>query len=276
MLRRLQDVRSKGLPFIVAHRGQDGDNTDEVLGFAYASFHHTRSAWRFTVEDSIYIDPNHVRKGALPPFQVFDIISVGRLVQKPAVSPQASERSFSPRSSPGARRWASGRCCRVSATPPTRVPSACTPPWDSRTLERSPLSVGSSTAGSTSSSCSAPSATPPQPPPSPLPRQLISSTRRTISAVAPAPRRADTQGGAGGRGSPSARPRRHRRARPPHRLRNVARRTAFAATLRRTTHLPVTVASSCGAPSVRGWGGRREKREERPHHIIAAPFPPLR
>ena len=67
MCRRYQDVCSKNLPFLVAYRPLQakGEKVDEILGFAYASFHHTRTAWRFTVEDSIYIDANHVRKGEL-------------------------------------------------------------------------------------------------------------------------------------------------------------------------------------------------------------------
>ena len=71
MLKRLQDVQSKNLPFLVATRKVDEsgssetNDSDAVIGYAYVNYHHTRSAWRFTVEDSIYIDPQFTRQGAL-------------------------------------------------------------------------------------------------------------------------------------------------------------------------------------------------------------------
>ena len=56
MERRFADVGRQGLPYLVAQR--DG----VVLGYAYASAYRTRSGYRFTIEDSIYID--HRRAGA--------------------------------------------------------------------------------------------------------------------------------------------------------------------------------------------------------------------
>ena len=51
MARRREDVLAKGLPWIVAERG------DEVLGYAYANHFRPRRAYRFCLEDSIYLAP---------------------------------------------------------------------------------------------------------------------------------------------------------------------------------------------------------------------------
>ncbi|MGO4815433.1 N-acetyltransferase family protein [Cupriavidus sp. 2MCAB6] len=47
---RHAEVKRQGLPYLVAERG------GEVLGYAYASAYRTRSAYRFAIEDSVYID----------------------------------------------------------------------------------------------------------------------------------------------------------------------------------------------------------------------------
>lgn len=49
MTRRRQDVLSKSLPWLVAERG------GVVLGYAYANHFRPRLAYRFCVEDSIYL-----------------------------------------------------------------------------------------------------------------------------------------------------------------------------------------------------------------------------
>ncbi|MGY4828307.1 N-acetyltransferase family protein [Sphaerotilaceae bacterium SBD11-9] len=49
MTRRRDDVLSKGLPWLVAER--DG----QVLGYAYANHFRPRKAYRFCLEDSIYL-----------------------------------------------------------------------------------------------------------------------------------------------------------------------------------------------------------------------------
>jgi len=49
MIRRWNDVVTRGLPYLVAVRG------DETVGYAYASPYRLRPAYRFTVEDSIYV-----------------------------------------------------------------------------------------------------------------------------------------------------------------------------------------------------------------------------
>ncbi|WP_349604430.1 N-acetyltransferase family protein [Cupriavidus sp. DF5525] len=57
MQRRFAEVQCKGLPYLVAER------EGEVLGYAYASSYRTRSAYRFAIEDSIYIDHRRVGEG---------------------------------------------------------------------------------------------------------------------------------------------------------------------------------------------------------------------
>lgn len=51
MARRQADVLGKGLPWLVAERGS------QVLGYAYANHFRPRPAYRFCLEDSIYLDP---------------------------------------------------------------------------------------------------------------------------------------------------------------------------------------------------------------------------
>jgi len=59
MQRRMQEVASRGLPWLVATRAEGGP----VMGFAYANWFRPREAFRFTVEDSIYIAPEAQRQG---------------------------------------------------------------------------------------------------------------------------------------------------------------------------------------------------------------------
>jgi L-amino acid N-acyltransferase YncA len=53
--RRYESVRECGLPYLVAEGDRDSGGRG-VLGYAYATLYRTRSAYRFTLEDSIYID----------------------------------------------------------------------------------------------------------------------------------------------------------------------------------------------------------------------------
>jgi L-amino acid N-acyltransferase YncA len=57
MLRRFDAITAAGYPYFVATEG------DRVLGYAYASAFRTRPAYRYTVEDSVYIDPAAVGRG---------------------------------------------------------------------------------------------------------------------------------------------------------------------------------------------------------------------
>lgn len=58
MMRRWQVIASAGLPYVVTV-----DAAGEIAGYAYAGAYRPRSAYRFTVEDSIYLDPRFVGKG---------------------------------------------------------------------------------------------------------------------------------------------------------------------------------------------------------------------
>jgi phosphinothricin acetyltransferase len=58
MTRRRDDVLSKGLPWLVAERG------GEVLGYAYANHFRPRRAYRFCLEDSIYLSDAARGQGA--------------------------------------------------------------------------------------------------------------------------------------------------------------------------------------------------------------------
>jgi phosphinothricin acetyltransferase len=57
MAARRRDVLAKGLPYVAAVL--DGD----VVGYAYASTYRARSAYRFTLEDSVYIDRTAIGRG---------------------------------------------------------------------------------------------------------------------------------------------------------------------------------------------------------------------
>jgi L-amino acid N-acyltransferase YncA len=58
MGRRLERVRALGLPWLVAEAEHGG-----VGAFCYAGPHKERAAYRFTVEDSVYVHPRHLRRG---------------------------------------------------------------------------------------------------------------------------------------------------------------------------------------------------------------------
>jgi L-amino acid N-acyltransferase YncA len=55
--RRRRDVIARGLPHLVAER------SGRVLGYSYAGRYHTRSGYRFTLEDTIYVDAAEVGRG---------------------------------------------------------------------------------------------------------------------------------------------------------------------------------------------------------------------
>jgi phosphinothricin acetyltransferase len=58
MARRRDDVLARGLPYVVAE-------IDGVLaGYAYAAPYRLRPAYRYTVEDSVYVAPSMPRRGA--------------------------------------------------------------------------------------------------------------------------------------------------------------------------------------------------------------------
>ena len=57
MQRRLAEVQKRNLPFLVA------ETEGRVAGYAYANLYRTREAYRFTCEDSVYIDPACHKRG---------------------------------------------------------------------------------------------------------------------------------------------------------------------------------------------------------------------
>ncbi len=57
MARRHAAVTAAGFPWLVADAG------GEILGYGYVSFYRTRPAYRFTVENSIYVAPAAKRRG---------------------------------------------------------------------------------------------------------------------------------------------------------------------------------------------------------------------
>ena len=57
MARRRDAVLGRGWPWLVAQAG------GQVVGYAYADVFRPRPAYRFTVEDSIYLDPQASRRG---------------------------------------------------------------------------------------------------------------------------------------------------------------------------------------------------------------------
>lgn len=57
MTRRFDAIHEKSLPYLIAEI--DG----HICGYAYAMLYRERSAYRYTVENSIYIDPEWQRRG---------------------------------------------------------------------------------------------------------------------------------------------------------------------------------------------------------------------
>jgi phosphinothricin acetyltransferase len=57
MRRRFEDVAGRGLPYLVAQEG------GEVLGYGYCAPYRARSAYRYALEDSIYIREGSQGKG---------------------------------------------------------------------------------------------------------------------------------------------------------------------------------------------------------------------
>jgi phosphinothricin acetyltransferase len=57
MRERWVAIRAQGYPYLVAER--DG----EFAGYAYASSYRTRDGYRWTVEDTVYVHPDHVGRG---------------------------------------------------------------------------------------------------------------------------------------------------------------------------------------------------------------------
>lgn len=57
MLARMRSVRELGAPYLVA------EENGLVVGYCYASLYRTRSAYRHTLEDSVYVRDGHAGRG---------------------------------------------------------------------------------------------------------------------------------------------------------------------------------------------------------------------
>jgi len=58
MVQRIADVAAAKLPWLVLLEG------DTLIGYVYATKWRARAAYRFAVETSVYLDPQHAGKGA--------------------------------------------------------------------------------------------------------------------------------------------------------------------------------------------------------------------
>lgn len=57
MRRRFEDITSKGYPYLVAELG------GQVVGYSYASAYRTRPAYKWSVENSVYVAPDAQKRG---------------------------------------------------------------------------------------------------------------------------------------------------------------------------------------------------------------------
>ena len=57
MARRVEEVQAASLPWLVA------EQENRVVGYAYAAPWKRRAAYRFSVEITVYLDPNHLGRG---------------------------------------------------------------------------------------------------------------------------------------------------------------------------------------------------------------------
>ena len=57
MAARMAAVQGRGLPYLVA------ETTEAVIGFSYATPFRLRAAYRYTVEDSVYVAPGEAGRG---------------------------------------------------------------------------------------------------------------------------------------------------------------------------------------------------------------------
>jgi phosphinothricin acetyltransferase len=55
--RRLDDVTARGLPYVVADFG------GSIAGYGYCNLYRTRSAYRYALEDSVYVRPDSQGRG---------------------------------------------------------------------------------------------------------------------------------------------------------------------------------------------------------------------
>jgi L-amino acid N-acyltransferase YncA len=62
MAKRMHDIQQRWLPYLVSVT-TDAAGDERVAGFAYASPFRARSAYRYTIEDSVYVDRDAIGQG---------------------------------------------------------------------------------------------------------------------------------------------------------------------------------------------------------------------
>ena len=68
MTRRRADVLAKGLPYLVAAADR------QVIGYAYANWFRPRPAYRFSVENSVYVHPE-ARRGGIARLLMIELLA---------------------------------------------------------------------------------------------------------------------------------------------------------------------------------------------------------
>lgn len=63
LMRRRAEYLSRRLPYLVAEMDNRVGGEGRVVGYAYAGPWRTRTAYRYTVENSIYVDPAYTKHG---------------------------------------------------------------------------------------------------------------------------------------------------------------------------------------------------------------------
>ncbi|MGO8915780.1 MAG: N-acetyltransferase family protein [Stellaceae bacterium] len=92
MTRRWQQIRQAGLPWRVAETMSGG-----IVGYAYAGRFRARSAYRYTVEDSVYVAPDRLHRGvglALMRDLIRDCAALGYRQMLAVIGDSANEASI--------------------------------------------------------------------------------------------------------------------------------------------------------------------------------------
>jgi phosphinothricin acetyltransferase len=113
MRRRHRDVVSHGLPYFVASLP---DNGTDIAGYAYATAYRSRVAYRHTVEDSVYVAPGCVRRGAGRALLAAVIAACETLGYRQMVAVISSSDNAASISLHSALSFGTPGCCRRSGT----------------------------------------------------------------------------------------------------------------------------------------------------------------
>lgn len=62
MAKRMHDTQARNLPYLVSTHA-DAKGSEKIRGFAYASRFRARSAYRYTIEDSVYVAGDAIGQG---------------------------------------------------------------------------------------------------------------------------------------------------------------------------------------------------------------------